>query len=103
VTAAEAAPTTERTRPAADDRPAVRLEIDSSDVARGFGQVVLAVADILRELLERQAIRRIDAGDLDEDQVERLGSSLMRIREEIAELRTALSSTGTQRPRRDIP
>jgi hypothetical protein len=84
-------------------RPGVRVDIDSSDVARGFGQVVLAVADVLRELLERQAIRRIDAGDLDDDQIERLGSSLLRIREEIAELRTTLSSTGTDRLRRVHP
>lgn len=83
------------------DKPNVRLEIDSDDVARGFGQVVLAVADILRELLERQAIRRIDAGDLSDDQIERLGSSLRRISEQIAELRTVLSSTGTRGMRRD--
>jgi hypothetical protein len=88
---------------ASGSRPGVRLEIDSSDVTRGFGQVVLAVADVLRELLERQAIRRIDAGDLDDDQIERLGISLLRIREEIAELRTTLSSTGTDRMRRDNP
>jgi hypothetical protein len=81
----------------------LRLEIDSTDVARGFGQVVLAVADLLRELLERQAIRRIDAGDLNDDQIERLGSSLLRIGEQIAELRTSLGSPGAQNVRRDHP
>jgi hypothetical protein len=85
----------------ADARPAVRLNIDGDDVARGFGQVVVAVAEILRELLERQAIRRIDAGDLDDAQVERLGTSLLRISEQLDELRVALTSPRTQNPRRD--
>jgi hypothetical protein len=85
----------------ADPRPALRLNIDGDDVARGFGQVVVAVAEILRELLERQAIRRIDAGDLDDAQIERLGASLMRITEQLDELRVALTSPRTQNPRRD--
>jgi hypothetical protein len=80
----------------ADPRPAVRLNIDGNDVARGFGQVVVAVAEILRELLERQAIRRIDAGDLDDAQVERLGASLLRISEQLDELRVALTTPRTQ-------
>jgi hypothetical protein len=82
-------------------RPALRLDLDSDDIGRGFGQLVLALADLLRELLERQAIRRIDAGDLNDDQIERLGSSLLRISEQIAELRTALSPTATRSVRRD--
>jgi hypothetical protein len=85
----------------ADPRPAVRLNIDGNDVARGFGQVVVAVAEILRELLERQAIRRIEAGDLDDAQVERLGTSLMRISEQLDEVRVALTTPRPQNLRRD--
>jgi hypothetical protein len=80
----------------------VRLDIDPDDVGRGFGQVVLAVAEILRELLERQTIRRIDAGDLNDDQIERLGSTLLRIGEQLEHLRTALTEPRTQDPRRDL-
>jgi len=85
---------------AAGSRPGTRIDIDAADVARGFGELVLTVADILRELLERQAIRRIDAGDLSDEQIERLGSSLLSINEQITELRTLLGSTGTASSRR---
>jgi len=86
--------------PRAAPRPGTRIDIDAADVARGFGELVLTVADILRELLERQAIRRIDAGDLTDEQIERLGSSLLSINEQITELRTVLGSTGTASSRR---
>jgi hypothetical protein len=71
-------------------RGSLRLDVDGDDLGRGFGQVVLAVAEILRELLERQTIRRIDAGDLGVDEIERLGVALMHMREQLAELRELL-------------
>jgi hypothetical protein len=77
--------------------PVARLELDSDDVARGFAEVVIAIAELIRELLERQAIRRIDAGDLTDAQIERLGTSLLRIRTELDELRSAMSRNRTER------
>lgn len=71
-----------------------RINLDANDVGRGFGQLVLALADLLRELLERQAIRRIEAGDLDDAQIEAVGTSLLRIREQITELRSVLTESG---------
>ena len=53
----------------------------------GLGQLVLTVVKLLHELLERQALRRIDAGSLSEEQIERLGFTLMRQAEEIDRLR----------------
>jgi hypothetical protein len=76
--------------------PALHLDIDSQDVARGFAQLVLTLAEIVRELLERQAIRRMDAGDLTEAQIERLGTALLRIRDELEDLRQTVA-----RPRTD--
>jgi hypothetical protein len=81
--------------------PFARLDLSADDVGRGFGQLVLGLADILRELLERQAIRRIDAGDLSDEQIERLGTSLMHISEQIRELRVALNATGPEPSRRE--
>jgi len=72
-------------------RPEMRLDLDPDAVACGFAQLVLGVADILRELIERQAIRRVEAGDLDADQIERLGTSLQRISEQIADLRATMT------------
>ena len=77
--------------------PAPRIDLDGEDAARGFAELVLALADLVRELLERQAIRRIDAGDLSDAQIERLGSSLLRIKTELDELRSAVSRNRTER------
>jgi hypothetical protein len=43
--------------------------------------LVLAVVELLRQLMERQAIRRAEFGDLDDEQIEKLGLTLMRLEE----------------------
>jgi CRISPR/Cas system-associated endonuclease Cas1 len=65
----------------------VRVETDPDDVARGLAQLVLTLIELLRQLMERQAIRRVDAGDLSEEQVERLGQGLMALERQMAELK----------------
>lgn len=65
----------------------VRLNLDPDAVKQGLGQLVLTVVKLLHELLERQAIRRIDSGSLTEAQIERLGLTLLRQAEEIERLR----------------
>jgi hypothetical protein len=69
------------------DPCSVRVELDPEQVKNGLGQLVLTVVKLLHELLERQALRRIDAGSLTEEQIERLGFTLMRQSEEIDRLR----------------
>ena len=64
-----------------------RLDLDPERLRNGLGQLVLTVVKLLHELLERQALRRIDAGSLTEEQVERLGLTLMGQAEEIDRLR----------------
>jgi hypothetical protein len=64
-----------------------RLDIDPDKVKNGLGQLVLTLVKLLHELLERQALRRIDTGGLSEEEVERLGVTLMRQAEEIDRLR----------------
>lgn len=68
-------------------RPRTRLEIDPDGVKNGLVQLVLTLVKLLHELLERQAIRRIEAGSLTGDQIEKLGLTLMRQAEEIDRLR----------------
>ena len=65
----------------------LRLNLDPDTVRNGLGQLVLTLVKLLHELLERQAIRRIDAGSLNEEQIERLGLTLMRQAQEIERLR----------------
>jgi hypothetical protein len=64
-----------------------RLETDSERVQRDLARLVLTVVELVRQLMERQALRRVDAGDLPDDKVEELGLALMRLEEAMEELR----------------
>jgi len=64
-----------------------RISLDPESVQNGLGQLVLTLVKLLHELLEKQAIRRLETGGLSDDQVERLGMTLLRQSEEIARLR----------------
>jgi hypothetical protein len=63
-----------------------RWNADPEDVQRAVGKLVLALAEFLRKLFERQTLRRMDAGTLTPAQVEALGLALMQLEETIAEL-----------------
>jgi hypothetical protein len=65
----------------------LRVGADAEDVGRGLGRLVVALLEIVRDLLERQALRRVDSGDLDDEEVERLGQALQALEEKFAELR----------------
>jgi hypothetical protein len=65
-----------------------RLQLQPENVRNGLAQLVLAVVELLRELLERQALRRIDAGSLGEVEIERIGATFLRLTEEIERLKT---------------
>ena len=64
-----------------------RLETDSESVQRDLMKLVLTIIELVRQLMERQALRRVDEGDLTDDQVEELGVGLMRLEEAMTELR----------------
>ena len=64
-----------------------RLQVEEDQAKNGLGQLVLTLVKLLHELLERQAIRRMEAGSLTAAQIERLGTTLMRQAQEIDRLR----------------
>ncbi|GAA5022694.1 gas vesicle protein GvpK [Actinopolymorpha pittospori] len=64
-----------------------RLSADAEDLGRGLGQLVVALLELVRDLLERQAVRRMDGGDLSADEIERLGQALLELEEKFVELR----------------
>jgi Gas vesicle protein K len=68
-------------------RPGGRIEMDPEEVGRDLGRLVLTIVELLRQLMERQALRRVDVGDLSDETVERLGLGLMRLEEAMDELR----------------
>jgi hypothetical protein len=74
-----------------------RVDLDPDDVGRGFTALVLALAEAVRELLERQAVRRIDAGDLTPEQVERLGRTLLAVRQQLTDLRQQLETASNRK------
>lgn len=77
------------TEPSPDTGPTARQRINSDpeSVERGLVSLVLTLVELLRQLMERQAIRRVDAGDLSDEQVERIGTTLMLLEEKMEELR----------------
>jgi hypothetical protein len=66
------------------------VDPDPDDAARGLAQLVLTLVELLRQLMERQAIRRVEAGDLSDEQVERLGQALIALEERMKELKEDL-------------
>ena len=63
-----------------------RWNADPEDVRRSVAKLVLTLVEFIRQLLERQAIRRLDAGTLTEEQTESVGLALMRLEEAIREI-----------------
>jgi hypothetical protein len=70
-----------------DDALSGRIQADPESVERGLAQLVLTIVELLRQIMERQAIRRVEAGNLDEETVERLGRTLMALESRMAELK----------------
>ncbi|GHH93048.1 hypothetical protein GCM10017779_35050 [Streptomyces capillispiralis] len=64
-----------------------RLDLEPDTVERDLVKLVLTVVELLRQLMERQALRRFDEGDLTEEQEERVGLTLMLLEDRMAELR----------------
>jgi Gas vesicle protein K/Gas vesicle protein len=63
-----------------------RVETDESSLQRGLAQLVLVLVEILGELLERQAVRRMAAGSLDDDEAEKLGAAFLALHRRVDEL-----------------
>lgn len=70
----------------AGDRPPLRWNADPDDVQRSVVHLVLTLVEFIRRLLERQAIRRMDAGTLTGDETERIGRALMQLEETVRDL-----------------
>jgi hypothetical protein len=73
--------------PGIDDALSRRVNADPESVERGLAQLVLTIVELLRQLMERQALRRVDDGTLTDDQVERLGRTFMALADRMEELR----------------
>jgi Gas vesicle protein K/Gas vesicle protein len=79
-----------RTLPNDDERDrylAPKASIDSKNVEKGLARLVLTLIDLIRKLMEKQAIRRIDAGQLHADEIERVGDTFLQLDERMEQLK----------------
>ena len=72
---------------AQEPAPPRRINLEPEQVERGLTQLVLAVIELLRQLMEKQALRRIESGSLGPEQEERLATTLMRLEQRMDELK----------------
>jgi hypothetical protein len=70
-----------------------RIAADSEVVENGLAKLVLSIIELVRRLLEKQALRRMDRGNITEAEIERLGSALMKLEEKMAELKQSFGLT----------
>ncbi|MDT0265761.1 gas vesicle protein K [Streptomyces sp. DSM 44915] len=63
------------------------MDLDEDSVGRDLVALVLTVVELLRQLMERQALRRVDSGELSDDQIDRIGTTLMLLEGRMDELR----------------
>jgi hypothetical protein len=64
-----------------------RIDANPKNVEKGLAKLVLTLIELLRKLLEKQAMRRIDAGSLTEEEIERIGETLMKLENKMQELK----------------
>ena len=72
---------------------ASQLRVDPDNIRSGLVQLVLTLVELLRELLERQALKRIEGGTLTDDEIERLGLTFLRLSEEMQRLKRQFGLT----------
>lgn len=82
----------EQLRCVADTLPS-RINIDAEGVEHGLAKLVLTLIEFIRRLLEKQAVRRMEGGDLSPEQIEELGLALMKLEAKLQELKTQFGLT----------
>ncbi|MGG0463633.1 gas vesicle protein K [Priestia aryabhattai] len=70
-----------------------RIELSAENAEQGLAQLVLTVIELLRQLIEKHAIRRVDSGNLTDDQIEDLGVALMKLENKMEELKSVFNFT----------
>ena len=65
-----------------------RIELEPGKIEQGMVKLVLAVVELLRQVMEKQAMRRIEAGGLGDDDIDRLGTSFMQLESTIKVLQS---------------
>ena len=64
-----------------------RLNMSPEQASKGLVQLALTIINLLKEIMEKQAMRRMDSNSLSEEEIERLGTAFMLMEEKLGELR----------------
>jgi hypothetical protein len=70
-----------------DDLLGGGIDLDPETVEKGLVKLVLMVVETLRQVIESQALRRVETGSLNDDEVERMGLALLRLEQRMAQLK----------------
>jgi hypothetical protein len=70
-----------------------RIEASADDIDSGLARLVLTLIEFLRQVLEHQAVRRMEGGSLSDEEIERLGLALLRLQERLTEIKSVFGLT----------
>jgi hypothetical protein len=73
-----------------------RVHTDPEKLEQGLAHLVLTIIELLRQLMERQALHRMEAGSLSDEETERLGRTFMALEARMEELKTAFGLDGQE-------
>ena len=64
-----------------------RIDANPKNVEKGLAKLVLTLVELIRKLLEKQAMRRIEGGSLTDEEIERMGETLLKLENKMQELK----------------
>jgi hypothetical protein len=70
-----------------------RIDATPDDIESGVARLVLTLVEFLRQVLEHQAVRRMEGGTLSEEEIEQLGLALLRLQDRLAEIKSVFGVT----------
>lgn len=79
-----------------DDALPRRINADKERVEQGLAKLVLTLIELIRRLLEKQAVRRLEANSLSDEQIERMGETFLKLEQKMAELKIAFGLEGEE-------
>lgn len=68
-----------------------RINIDPKNVEKGLAKLILTLVELIRKLLEKQAMRRVEGGSLTDEEIEQVGQTLMKLENKMKELKEIFS------------
>ena len=71
-----------------------RIDASADDIEAGLARLVLTLVEFLRQVLEHQAVRRMEGGGLSEEEIENVGLALMRLEERLGDIKTVFGLEG---------